>query len=235
MKNEGKQSKVIVYLLCIIFVLVSAVVLLNTNANRKKEIDLEERITQTKQQRKEYQHKMEDYTMANVKHENETHSVDLNQVLPEMDKKLDSIFKSVYEQTKNENDYKNLQRTLPQQAGHSLSKQLLKLSQPTINQSGKKLMAFDKIKNLTISYGQYSKENESIPAIVSVEYLTPESTNQRANTKDNDKTTIDGQDIFFLVVSAKSKKISLKGYQAGLEFNQAGLQNNNNDQTIQEE
>ncbi|HAQ5747087.1 hypothetical protein AAK913_12035 [Enterococcus faecium] len=160
-----------------------------------------------------------EYTTKTVNDTIVKNSVDMSQAFSETRKKIKEGITIVYNETKNENDYSNLEKRITPLLGTSFTKKLVSLDEPIVNQSGSKSFPFEKLVDVKVAFGEYDFVNNYAKCFVVVKYESPriKTTKTGVAVESDTYSFIKGQDFFNLNYNVDSGNLELINYQKGTE------------------
>lgn len=163
-----------------------------------------------------YKNRIEADTPQKRNQELAQQKVDFKQAKNQIAQKIKQGITLSYNDTKTVKDYSQLKNKLPKYVGQEMANKIIKMDQPVVNQSGKKSMPFNGLKDLKIAFGTYDYETGKVAIKVYVKYVTKTEAvklpGKNAPTTKNLKT---GANIFTLSANVKNSQIKLLQFEQG--------------------
>lgn len=137
------------------------------------------------------------------------------------DKKESDIKKGVtqvYEKTKTQKDYRNLEKLLTDYLGEQFSKKLIELSKPIVSESAKEQFPYEKLKDINIAFGEYDIVDHTVECFVLVTYRSSEiGANNPGVEREDKQVQIIGKDFFILNYNLEDDGLELVDHQRNLK------------------
>lgn len=222
--KEENHSAMTIITNVLLFVFVAAALMVGgiwiyTTLNRSERLDpLKNDIAQYEKNIMYYQNQEERYTPKKINEKIEKDEINVREKLNQKEKDITEGVTVVYEQTKNEDDYNNLSDKIKPKLGDSFSEQLIALDKPSLGQTGEKQLAYDKLDDVKIAFGEYDFSNHTAECYVLVDYQTPTITATNTGMESEEKKNIlKGQDFFSLNYSLDEDELELVNHQQAMK------------------
>lgn len=186
-------------------------------ANSPEKKSLENEVIDLKSDISSYKDEKENYTVDKVNEKITSDEINVSEQISKKKSDIEKAITQVYEGTKTEDEYNKLSEVLPPMIGDEFGALLMELDKPRLNQSGKAQLAYDKLLDLNIAFGEYDVNSNQVDCYVLVNYQSPIVESNVSGTKDEKLSRIQGQDFFIFSYSLKEDSIHSIQHQRNIE------------------
>lgn len=213
-----KRRTIILYaspLLLTVIEIAALGICISTNPNNAEAINLKNENTKNQAMINYYVRKTNNLSVQNELDKISADNINVSTKLSDITKRIKDGIDLTYNKTKNDKDYSELKKKLPQLVGESFSKKLTELDEPAVNQSGQSQFPYGSTTSVLVTFGRYNYRSVEVPIYVSINYETP-----ALKDKDGKDKKLKGQDLFVLSYNLKENKLNLSNYVKGINQNE---------------
>lgn len=202
-------------LIAFLVIITSVVVYLwsSSSQNENKE-DLEKDILSLEEDVEYYVKMQEEYTPSKVNENIASDSINIKEKFDKKKREIEKGVTQVYAETKTEADYEKLKESITPILGEQFANKLIELDKPVVNDSGKAVFPYDKLKDVQIAFGEYDVVDHTVELFVLVDYKSPKVGSNNPGVEREDRTAIiTGKDFFILNYNLADDSLKLIEHQ----------------------
>lgn len=215
MKNDfRKQFLVNTFFVFLIVTAFISLFLWRSSSNNSQKRELEKNISEMNDDIKFYEEAIKNYTEDEITKEITEANINVSEETKKEKEVIETSLKKVYSDTKTKEEYDSLEDKIKENLGISFSNVLLKISEPTLNQSGEASFPYDEMTDSKIAFGNYDISSQSMECYVLVYWKSPvlDATNTGVKS-DSKEARVTGKDFFILDYYLADNTLEVIDYQ----------------------